>query len=183
MPATSPAGVCSMERTGQQAEPIDGRRQRSPRPKRPGHRALRTGRIALAEQTYLITTTTCERQRFFEDFDVACASARCFDDQRLLAGARMLTWVLMPDHVHWLLQLGPIAELSGQVNRLKPASSRAANKALGREGGIWARAFHDHALRRDEDLTVCARYIVANPVRAGLVRSVRAYPFWNAIWM
>jgi len=28
-----------------------------------------------------------------------------------------------------------------------------------------------------------ARYIVANPLRAGLVESVRDYPHWDAIWL
>ena len=48
---------------------------------------------------------------------------------------------------------------------------------------MWARSFHDHALRRDENLLTVARYIVANPIRAGLVRRVGEYPFWNAVWL
>jgi hypothetical protein len=28
-----------------------------------------------------------------------------------------------------------------------------------------------------------ARYIVANPLRAGLVSRVGHYPFWNAVWL
>jgi hypothetical protein len=28
-----------------------------------------------------------------------------------------------------------------------------------------------------------ARYIVANPVRAGLVRRVQDYPLWDALWV
>jgi len=28
-----------------------------------------------------------------------------------------------------------------------------------------------------------ARYVVANPVRAGLADSVLAYPYWNAVWL
>ena len=45
------------------------------------------------------------------------------------------------------------------------------------------RAFHDHALRANEDLRQAARYVIANPIRAGLVRRVGDYPFWNAIWV
>ena len=33
--------------------------------------------------------------------------------------------------------------------------------------------FHDRALRRDEDTLSTARYIVANPLRAGLVKNIR----------
>ena len=82
-----------------------------------------------------------------------------------------------------LAALGERDGLAGVVCRLKSASARSTNAALGRSGAVWARAFHDHALRCDEDLLALARYIVANPVRAGLVRRVGDYPFWNAIWL
>jgi len=49
-------------------------------------------------------------------------------------------------------------------------------------GEVWQEGFHDHALRREEDLQATARYIIGNPVRAGLVPSVRDYPHWDAIW-
>ena len=42
---------------------------------------------------------------------------------------------------------------------------------------------YDHALRADEDVLAAARYIVANPLRAGLVGSIRDYPFWDAVWL
>jgi hypothetical protein len=48
---------------------------------------------------------------------------------------------------------------------------------------VWERAYHDHALRREEDVVGLARYIVANPIRAGLATRVCDYPFWNAVWL
>ncbi|MCJ1887640.1 transposase [Pseudomonas sp. LA21] len=149
----------------------------------PGHVALRKGRVSLPHTAYLITSITQKRQFFFSDFAAGCAAARCFEDQELLNGCRMLAWVLMPDHVHWLIQLGPDPHLESLVNRLKSASARLANRSLGRRGPLWASAFHDRALRREEDLRAIARYLVANPIRAGLVRSVGDYPFWNATWL
>ncbi|WP_155312116.1 transposase [Desulfosarcina ovata] len=53
---------------------------------------------------------------------------------------------------------------------------------FGRNGALWARAYHDHALRSDEDLKTVARYIIGNPVRAGLVERVGDYSFWDAVW-
>ena len=29
----------------------------------------------------------------------------------------------------------------------------------------------------------CARYVVTNPVRAGLVDNIMEYPHWDAVWM
>jgi len=48
---------------------------------------------------------------------------------------------------------------------------------------VWQRGFHDHAVRREEDLQALARYVVANPVRAGLVQRTGLYPHWDAIWV
>lgn len=148
-----------------------------------GHHALRKGRVSIANGIYLITTTTLDRQKLFADFGAGCAAARCFEDARLLGDAKMLAWVLMPDHWHGLLQLGERDELSAVVRRLKSASAQQVNRALGRRGAVWAAAFHDHALRSEEDLQGMARYVVANPLRAGLVARVGDYPFWNAVWL
>ncbi|HET6546743.1 MAG TPA: transposase [Rhodanobacteraceae bacterium] len=149
---------------------------------KPGHVALRNGRISLNGQIYHVTTTSHDRVRVFGDFDTACAVARCFDNPRLLGDARMLAWVLMPDHVHWLVELAQ-GNLDSVVNRLKSSSAREANRWLHRDGALWARAYQDHALRREENVTAAARYIIANPVRAGLVRHAGDYPFWNAVWL
>jgi REP element-mobilizing transposase RayT len=65
----------------------------------------------------------------------------------------------------------------------KSYSARAVNAALNRRGPLWQRGFHDRAVRREEDLQAVARYIVANPLRAGLVRRVHDYPLWDAKWL
>ena len=62
----------------------------------------------------------------------------------------------------------------------------AAVKAVTAHGlgkRIWQSGFHDHALRREEDLAQLARYIVANPLRAGLAQRVGDYPHWDAAWL
>lgn len=150
---------------------------------RPGHKALRKGRVSLPNHIYLITATTLNRQRFFDEFYAGCAAARCFENNEVLGDARMLTWVLMPDHAHWLLQLGKKDKLGIVVNRLKSSSSRMANRVLERCGMLWEPGYHDHALRGEDDLLDTARYIIANSLRAGLVKRVGDYPFWNAIWV
>src|SRR3546814_16369513 len=90
----------------------------------------------LPNHVYHLTVTTQGRTPFFDDFAAACAAAACFEDPVLLGDSRMLAWVLMPDHAHWLLQLGESAGLIATVSRLKSASSRAANKTLGRNGHL-----------------------------------------------
>ena len=145
-----------------------------------GHAALRRGRISLPLHGYHVTVATKDRNPVFCSFDVACAASLCFEDKRLIGDATMLAWVLMPDHAHWLLHLGKSDSLETVVANLKTASARAANRALGRHGSLWSRAFHDRALRDDESAEIVARYIIENPVRAGLVACAADYSFWNA---
>ncbi len=93
-----------------------------------------------------------------------------------------LAWVVMPDHLHWLVDLkrGSLAQL---MCRVKSRSCRSVNLMSGSQGGLWQRGYHDRALRRDEDLKAAARYIVMNPLRAGLVKRPGDYPLWDAVWL
>ena len=82
----------------------------------------------------------------------------------------------MPDHIHWLIQLNK-GDLSQAVARVKSGFSRENNQK------IWQKGFFDHAIRDEAKLTTVARYIVANPIRAGIVKNVRDYPHWDAVWV
>jgi REP element-mobilizing transposase RayT len=66
---------------------------------------------------------------------------------------------------------------------IKGRSARLLNQQQGCKGRIWQPGFHDHALRHDEDRLKVARYIIANPLRAGLVNSIGAYPHWDCEWL
>jgi len=149
----------------------------------PGHAALRRGRVSAAQQIYLVTVVTQGRRAFFLDFETACAAARCHHDPGCLKDSSMLAWVLMPDHAHWLLQLGQADTLAGLVTRLKCGIARSANRALGRAGAVWGRGYHEATLRDDQQMFAAARYLVANPLRAGLVTRLSDYPFWNSAWL
>ena len=90
--------------------------------------------------------------------------------------AETLSDVLMPDHLHWLMTLRS-GELSGVMRLLKGRTAHV----LGHP--IWQSNYHDHAIRKDEDLRALARYIIANPLRAGLVERIGDYPWWNSVWL
>jgi REP element-mobilizing transposase RayT len=94
-----------------------------------------------------------------------------------------LARVVMPDHLHWLIQLNDRWSLSTVAKTLKARSARSINRHLCQQGSLWQRACYDRAARKDEDVRQIARYIVANPLRAGLVRNIGDYPHWDCIWM
>jgi REP element-mobilizing transposase RayT len=65
----------------------------------------------------------------------------------------------------------------------KGATSHIIKPMINWQGTFWQRGFYDYAIRQDEDLKKLARYIVANPLRAGLVESIGDYPHWDAKWL
>jgi putative transposase len=148
----------------------------------PGHRALRRGRRSLVGGAYLLTTVTHDRQRVFDDPPIARTVARILGARSTWSPHRCLCWVLMPDHLHALVQLGRGEPMASLMQRIKGRTAHAvAERVSG--GRLWARGYHDHALRYHEDVRACARYVVSNPLRAGLVDNVLAYPYWDAVWM
>ncbi len=144
--------------------------------------ALRRGRCSESGRVYHVTLTTAGRRRLFGDFALArlvIGHLRRVDE----AGwVRSLAWVVMPDHVHWLFELGSV-DLARVMGGFKGASARDLNGLLGDGGSVWQRGFFDHALRSDEDVLVVARYIIGNPLRAGLVTRPGDYPHWDAVFL
>lgn len=144
---------------------------------------LRQGRYSAAHQMYLVTTNVAGRQPLFANFQAARTVIR--EMGRLHAEMRVdsMAFVIMPDHLHWLFALQPGNQLSNVMQLLKGCVSRELGRQGLAHGAIWQSGFHDHALRKEENIQDVARYIIANPVRAGLIKSVREYPHWDAAWL
>lgn len=143
-------------------------------------RALRKGRFSCPNPIYLVTIVTYNRTPLFKDFHVAralIAELRQSDSDLLTS---TLTWVVMPDHLHWLFGLGEQIPLAKLLQRIKGRSAKGINEILFTKGqSIWQKGYHDRAIRREED----ARYILANPVRAGITDKLANYPHWDAVWL
>ncbi|WP_324730733.1 REP-associated tyrosine transposase [Pseudomonas paeninsulae] len=142
----------------------------------PASRRLRAGRWSEVGRIYLVTAVTRDRLPLFDDFDMARMLIGTMREDQARGSHQTLAFVVMPDHLHWLLELkqGSLSHLIGRVKSL-------SGKRVGRS--VWQDGFHDRALRRDEDLQAVARYIVANPVRAGLVERAGLYSHWDAVWL
>ena len=140
----------------------------------PHGKNLRKGRFSAPNHTYLITTVTQNRLPVFEDFYKA---RLLIDTLKTERNAQTLAFVVMPDHLHWLMTLGPQSHLPKVVQGIKSISSRKIGKP------IWQAGYHDHALRQETELKATARYIIANPLRAGLVERIGDYPHWDAVWL
>lgn len=144
---------------------------------------LRKGRYSEPGREYLITAVTRQRRDVFRDFRAARLLIEEMRRLELYGQVIWLAWVVMPDHLHGLVSLAGKVDLSTVMNGLKGRSARSVNRYLGQAGPFWQPGFHDHALRKEEDRLAVARYIVANPLRAGLAGRLGDYPHWDSIWL
>lgn len=148
----------------------------------PANHRLRLGRFSEPGRLYSLTTTVHLRAPALLDLRAARAvvgQMRLVEQEGV---ARSLAWVVMPDHVHWLVELQR-GTLGGLMGRFKSRSAKAVNALSGREGRFWQSGFYDRAVRREDDIRAIARYIIANPIRAGLVQRAGDYPHWDAVWL
>ena len=102
--------------------------------------------------------------------EVVRACLMRFDGVRLHVHAA----VIMPTHVHALLQPLHRHTLAALLGRIKGTSARQANQLLGTTGAFWQDESYDHIVRSDEQLWHYFRYIEENPRKVGL----RADEYW-----
>ncbi|MEM1080976.1 MAG: transposase [Pseudomonadota bacterium] len=145
-----------------------------------GH-LLRKGRHSESGRPYLITAVCSDRKSVFDSLSAGRCLAVSIGE--LEPHAKTWCFVAMPDHFHWLME--PVADqtISACVQRLKSLTTRRLRQSKVWCDAVWQRGFHDHAVREPEDLKSLARYVIANPVRAGLVERIGDYPHWDAAWL
>ncbi|MNV62675.1 Transposase IS200 like protein [compost metagenome] len=143
--------------------------------------ALRYGRWSHTGNVYALTAVTYARRRWFDDeanVDLLIEALRTVERTGRTCS---LAWVIMPDHLHWLIQLRS-GTLAGCMQILKSRSGRSIGRYIDADTPIWQAGYYDHALRSDECLRTQATYIAANPVRAGLATCIGEYPYAWSRW-
>ncbi len=143
----------------------------------PHQSSLRKGRYSQENQIYHVISNTKNKQKIFNNLINARILVQNMMLQDQLEHTKTLAFVVMPNHLHWLLQLQDTATLANVVKNVKAKTAQMIGQP------IWQAGYYDHAVRKDEDIQNIARYIIANPIRAGLVKKAGDYPHWYAIWL
>lgn len=90
-------------------------------------------------------------------------------------------YVLMPDHVHLFAQFAPAAiSLAKWVKSLKNTISKVFRTATF-AAPHWEKDYFDRVIRSRESYEQKWRYVLNNPVRAGLVKSADEWPYAGEI--
>jgi putative transposase len=125
---------------------------------------------------YSLTFCTRDRLVAFKRADVVALALDQFRRTATDEKFAILTYCLMPDHAHLLVEG---CDRDSDLRRFaKMAKQRSGGLYRRRYGqSLWQEGYHDRVLRDEDDALQIARYVVNNPVRAGLVKSPADYPY------
>jgi REP element-mobilizing transposase RayT len=94
-------------------------------------------------------------------------------------GTRVLAWVLMSNHAHFLLFSGP-SGIAKFMRRILTGYAQGYNRRHGRSGHLFQNRYKSIVCEEDPYLLELVRYIHLNPYRASVVKSLEeldAYPW------
>ena len=92
----------------------------------------------------------------------------------------LVSWVIMPNHVHFLIKPLNNFSVSVIIQRFKSFTSHEANKILQKSGRFWQVDYFDRYIRDYEHFEKTVNYIENNPVKAGLCEKRRDWKYSSA---
>ncbi|MEW6555834.1 MAG: transposase [Elusimicrobiota bacterium] len=158
------------------------------------HRFLEKGAV------HFVTTNTINRVKIFNDEVSARFLLLCIGYHKFMLNFYLLGYVIMPDHLHMLLQiLSEKYNLSVIMKQIKgnfarkynewyqknqPTGSRRLNADYLKWDyrgfsykPVWQESFYDTALRDPKQVREKIEYMHWNPVKAGIVDHPKDYEF------
>lgn len=138
---------------------------------------------------YFVTICTHRRANLFDDprlHAIAAAAWAYIPQQKHAQHVALGEWVVMPNHVHGILQLkeSPVAETADlpSADRLRPSPGsvgaivgnykmlvtkrvKAMSKALGSDMNVWQRGYWERIVRNEREFRATSEYIRQNPAR------------------
>ena len=139
----------------------------------------RTARIVVPGIAHHVTQRGNRRQQtFFEISDYAryvdLVAEGCRD-----AGVEVLSWCLMPNHVHLVLRPRTSDGLTQALSVAHQRYTWVVNRRKGWQGHLWHSRFYSCPLD-DAHLRIAVRYVELNPLRARLVATPDAWRWSSA---
>lgn len=92
---------------------------------------------------------------------------------------KIIAYCIMSNHVHILLNIETIDDLSSYMHKINTSYAQYYNKKHDRVGFVFRNRFKSESIINEEHLYNCIKYIFDNPVRAKICKYPREYKFSN----
>jgi REP element-mobilizing transposase RayT len=133
-------------------------------------------RTQLPDGLFHVTTRAVERTpAFFHDLD-RVSFLRLLGDCVRRFQWELYAYCLMTTHYHLIVRSGQPA-LSDGMQRLNGLYARRVNLRIGRRGHLFGARFASRIVDTDEHALAACRYVLLNPVRAGLCAETEDWPW------
>lgn len=122
----------------------------------------------LGPHAYFLTICTDRRHRAFDDDPFASEATSKLLSCASKYGFALPAYSFMPDHVHIVAE--GQRDDSALKTLMRSWTTRTGHAWRQRYASrLWQPGYYDHVLREGDPILGVARYVVLNPVRAGLV--------------
>jgi len=129
-------------------------------------------RFQQSRQSHFVTFSCYHRKPKFSSPDIYDLFLQCLEDMRRQFAMCIYGYVVMPEHVHLLVNEPGQGSLADAIHFLKLAFSKRLMSSRGNtEPSIfWQKRYYDRNVRDEEEFRVKLRYLHRNPVKRGLVK-------------
>lgn len=131
---------------------------------------------------YLLTICAHHKQPLFKNAELVDVIVGQILIAAKACAFEIIAYCFMPDHAHLVVEGSTeSASLSAFAQRAKQLSGYHGKRLA--DGRVWQSGYHERVLRADQDTPSVVAYVLANPVRAGLVENPADYPFnGSGVW-
>jgi len=140
----------------------------------------RAARIAPQEYVYHVLTRGNNKQNIFEDEEDFKKYIDILWKYKAKYRHKLYHYVLMTNHVHLVIETTEEGgELSQIMKGINLSYAQHYKKKYKYTGHFWQDRFKSIIISKDEYLLACGSYVELNPVRAGMVKDPKDYP-WSS---
>ena len=129
-------------------------------------------RFQKSGQSHFLTFSCYRRQPKLNNPENYDLFVQCLEDMRRHFAMSIYGYVVMPEHVHLLVDEPHHATLADAIHFLKLSFAKRlrSRKHATESSSFWQKRYYDRNVRDAQEFTVKLRYLHRNPVERGLVK-------------
>ena len=137
----------------------------------------RLPRIDIEGALYYVTSRGVHEEAIFKADEDYHKYLELLDNYKTQYGFKLFAFVLLPHHLHLLIELKEGVSISAIMHDVTPTYTKYFNGRYGRKGHLFQGRFRAVLVEKEPYVARLTRYIHLNPERVGLVKELKDYPY------